>query len=198
MRYRTLTPRQREVLSLRCQGLSNQDVARQLFVQERTITNHMTRLLARMGLPGRCGVVAGVGLVSKRGPTLAPWRFAYVGREEGIASASLPTLPEARIVPGREEGGALQHPRPPAQSGVLRTIATQTEVWLNQLASLAAMVIADQVVAAIVVSPAEIALFSTAALPVLAGPFLPGDHRNRDPARDGESWGDASARPPAL
>ena len=54
-RYARLTPRQREVLVLRCQGTTNAEVARQLFLQERTVRNHMTRLLAQLGLRGRRG-----------------------------------------------------------------------------------------------------------------------------------------------
>src|SRR3712207_5333410 len=60
------------------------------------------------------------------------------------------------------------------------------------------MVVADQIIAAVVVSPAGVALLTPTALPVLTGPFRPGDHRKRDPAWDGESGSDASLRPPAL
>ena len=54
-RYATLTRRQREVLRLRCQGASNQAVAWQLFVAERTVKNHMTSILSWMGLRGKRG-----------------------------------------------------------------------------------------------------------------------------------------------
>ena len=57
-RYAMLTPRQRDVLALRCQGVSNQGVARHLFVQEKTIKNRMTAILARMGQRGRRGSAA--------------------------------------------------------------------------------------------------------------------------------------------
>jgi DNA-binding NarL/FixJ family response regulator len=57
-RYATLSARQRDVLSLRCTGASNADVARRLFLAERTIRNHMTRILVRMGLRGRRGSAA--------------------------------------------------------------------------------------------------------------------------------------------
>jgi DNA-binding NarL/FixJ family response regulator len=54
-RYGRLSTRQRAVLLLRCQGRSNDEVARQLFVQEKTVKNHMTRILAHMGVRGRRG-----------------------------------------------------------------------------------------------------------------------------------------------
>jgi DNA-binding NarL/FixJ family response regulator len=57
-RYATLSARQRDVLARRCHGASNADVARELFVAERTVRNHMTHILARMGLRGRCGSAA--------------------------------------------------------------------------------------------------------------------------------------------
>jgi DNA-binding NarL/FixJ family response regulator len=57
-RYARLTSRQREVLLLRCRGTTNEEVARQLFLQERTVKNHMTRLLAQLGLRGRRGSAA--------------------------------------------------------------------------------------------------------------------------------------------
>jgi DNA-binding NarL/FixJ family response regulator len=57
-RYGRLSSRQRAVLLLRCHGRTNNEVARQLFVQEKTVKNHMTRILAQMGLRGRCGSTA--------------------------------------------------------------------------------------------------------------------------------------------
>jgi DNA-binding NarL/FixJ family response regulator len=57
-RYATLTARQREILTLRCQGLTNKEMAWRLFVQERTITNHMTHILTRLGRRGRRGSAA--------------------------------------------------------------------------------------------------------------------------------------------
>jgi DNA-binding CsgD family transcriptional regulator len=54
-RYVRLTPRQREILLLRCRGATNEEVARQLYLQEQTIKNHMTRILAQMDLRGRRG-----------------------------------------------------------------------------------------------------------------------------------------------
>jgi DNA-binding NarL/FixJ family response regulator len=57
-RYARLTPRQREVLVLRCRGATNEEVARQLFLQECTVRNRMTSLLAQLGVRGRCGSAA--------------------------------------------------------------------------------------------------------------------------------------------
>jgi two-component system, NarL family, response regulator DevR len=57
-RYVTLSTRQRTILLLRCHGRTNAEVARQLFVQEKTVKNHMTRILARMGVRGGRGSTA--------------------------------------------------------------------------------------------------------------------------------------------
>ncbi len=54
-RYTARSAHQRDILLLRCQGMTNQGVVQRLFVTERTIRNQMTRILAQMGLRGRRG-----------------------------------------------------------------------------------------------------------------------------------------------
>ena len=48
-----LTPREREVLGLLCQGAENSEIATALFISERTVKNHITNILSRLGLKNR-------------------------------------------------------------------------------------------------------------------------------------------------
>lgn len=63
----TLTPREREVLALLAEGLSNKRVARELGVTESTVKFHVQAIYSKLGVQSRAGAVSRgiqLGLVS--------------------------------------------------------------------------------------------------------------------------------------
>lgn len=64
-----LTPAERKVLNLIGDGLSNREIGDKLGVAEKTVKNHITSLLAKMGLKRRTQVAAWVA-----GQRAAAWR----------------------------------------------------------------------------------------------------------------------------
>ncbi|MGW1024607.1 response regulator [Streptomyces sp. NPDC002577] len=48
-----LTPREREILALIGEGLTNRQIGRRLYLAEKTIKNHISRLLAKLGVERR-------------------------------------------------------------------------------------------------------------------------------------------------
>ncbi|KNX38351.1 response regulator transcription factor [Luteipulveratus halotolerans] len=57
-----LTPREIELMSLLCDGLSNRDIAGRLFLSEKTIKNHLNRIYAKLAVANRgAAIVAWLG-----------------------------------------------------------------------------------------------------------------------------------------
>ncbi|XGV96429.1 MAG: response regulator [Leptolyngbya sp. BL-A-14] len=48
-----LTPREQEILQLIAQGASNREIAQTLYISEKTVRNHVTNILSRLGLRDR-------------------------------------------------------------------------------------------------------------------------------------------------
>jgi DNA-binding CsgD family transcriptional regulator len=53
-----LSPREREVAELVARGLTNRQIAVELFVSPKTVESHMTRILAKAGVPSRAALAA--------------------------------------------------------------------------------------------------------------------------------------------
>lgn len=51
--YTRLTPRETDVISLLSQGMSNNDIARTLFISARTVKNHVSSILCKLHLSNR-------------------------------------------------------------------------------------------------------------------------------------------------
>lgn len=59
-----LSPREQEVALLVAQGLRNREIAERLFISERTVENHIHRVLERNGLRSRAELAARVTTLS--------------------------------------------------------------------------------------------------------------------------------------
>jgi DNA-binding NarL/FixJ family response regulator len=53
----TLTGRELDVLRLIAQGLSNNEIGRELFISDTTVKTHVTRLLQKLGLRDRAQAI---------------------------------------------------------------------------------------------------------------------------------------------
>ncbi|OII69385.1 MULTISPECIES: response regulator transcription factor [unclassified Streptomyces] len=67
--FPTLTRREREILELLAQGLDNRSIARRLFLSDKTIRNHVSTVLGKLGAKSRVQAVvrarrAGMGLAA--------------------------------------------------------------------------------------------------------------------------------------
>ncbi len=53
----SLTPREREILTLIAKGHSNREIARLLYVSESTVKNHISSVYKKVGIAGRSRLV---------------------------------------------------------------------------------------------------------------------------------------------
>lgn len=64
--YSTLTPREQEVMRKLAEGLSSKEIAKQLFISPKTVENHRTNLMKKLGLKSTVELVryaARLGLI---------------------------------------------------------------------------------------------------------------------------------------
>lgn len=54
----TLNPRERDILAFVAQGLTNKEIARQIFIAERTVRDYVSSILEKLGATNRAGAAA--------------------------------------------------------------------------------------------------------------------------------------------
>lgn len=52
-RYESITPREREVLSLIARGMSNKEIAKELFISDKTVKNHLSNIFEKLHINDR-------------------------------------------------------------------------------------------------------------------------------------------------
>jgi len=60
-----LTAREREIALLAARGAASNDIARQLFLSPRTVSNHLQSAYAKLGIRRRSELAAALGLVER-------------------------------------------------------------------------------------------------------------------------------------
>ena len=56
-RFATLSTREREILSLLARGLTNLEIGRELFISEKTVRNHVTKIFDKLGVHSRANAI---------------------------------------------------------------------------------------------------------------------------------------------
>lgn len=55
--FETLSPREREILTRIAEGSTNVNIGRQLFISEKTVRNHVTRIFDKLGVQSRAQAI---------------------------------------------------------------------------------------------------------------------------------------------
>jgi len=55
--FATLSVREREILQLIARGLTNLDIGRELFISEKTVRNHVTKIFEKLGVHSRAHAI---------------------------------------------------------------------------------------------------------------------------------------------
>ncbi len=73
-RIAALSPREREILVLIGEGLTNRDIGKRLYLAEKTVKNHISRLLAKLGVERRVQAAVLVTRSPAEPPRRPGWR----------------------------------------------------------------------------------------------------------------------------
>jgi DNA-binding NarL/FixJ family response regulator len=90
--FASLSDREREIAILVAEGHTNRSIGNTLFLSERTVQTHLSRILSVLGLPSRAAIPAAIGTGSA--PVDVP---ALTGRQEQIAGLVARGYPNANI-----------------------------------------------------------------------------------------------------
>jgi len=55
--FRSLSPRESEILARIAAGLTNIEIGRELFISEKTVRNHVTRIFEKLGVQSRAQAI---------------------------------------------------------------------------------------------------------------------------------------------
>ena len=55
--FASLSSREREILTRLAEGCTNIDIGRQLFISEKTVRNHVTRIFEKLGVQSRAQAI---------------------------------------------------------------------------------------------------------------------------------------------
>jgi two-component system, NarL family, nitrate/nitrite response regulator NarL len=83
-RIESLTPRERQIVALVTEGLTNKDVAERLFISEATARNHLTSILDKLGLANRFQLAV---YAFRRGLVFCPQTPAMLRSSRMLATA---------------------------------------------------------------------------------------------------------------
>lgn len=68
----SLSPREREILALIGDGLTNREIGKSLYLSEKTVKNHISRLLAKLGVQRRVQAAVLASHLEQPGPGNRP------------------------------------------------------------------------------------------------------------------------------
>jgi DNA-binding NarL/FixJ family response regulator len=91
-RFASLSDREREIAILVAEGHTNRSIGSTLFLSERTVQTHLSRILSVLGLPSRAAIPAAIGTGSA--PVDVP---VLTERQEQIAGLVARGYPNANI-----------------------------------------------------------------------------------------------------
>lgn len=101
-----LTPQQTKILSLIADGLTNREIAARLFLAEKTVKNHVTALLSRLGVAHRTQAALLAQRLRGEGPRAADPGYSAAGSPSaassvGASSAASPAATSSSVSGGK-------------------------------------------------------------------------------------------------